>query len=471
MKRLNIKRLKLQNTLRARLSLSYVLITLVCVIIISIMINGIMEKQFGLYMVKNQEHKNTELVGLIGKLYNDGIWNNASIENIGVNAIEQGMIVKVSNNSGKVIWDASTHNNGMCKKMLDDMAKNMNKYYHNWDGKYLVKTYPIIKNNTKIGSLNIGYYGPFYYNYNDFTFVSTINKLIIVVGVFSLVFALILGGFMAKWLSNPISRVVKTTENIARGYYNTRVNEKSNTKEIKQLTTAINNLAETLELQEALRKRMSSDVAHELRTPLAILQSYIEAIIDGIWKPNKERLESCHEEIMRIIRLVSKLEDIDKCERESHKLNKVKFNITEHVWKIICNFETEFKSKNVKVNFSRGEEDIIADKDKLSQVFINLISNALKYTPEYGEVELNVVGTLNTIEIRIKDTGIGISPEDLPFVFERFYRADKSRNRLTGGFGIGLTIVKTILDSHKGKITVKSRLNEGTEFVIILPKE
>jgi len=466
-----MKKFKFQNTLKTRLSLSYVLITLVCVIIISIMINGIMEKQFGLYMVKNQEHKNTELVGLISKLYTNEVWNISSIDNIGVNAIEQGMIVKVSDNSSKVIWDASTHNNGMCKRMLDDMVKNMNKYYHNWDGKYLVKTYPILKNNVKIGVLNIGYYGPFYYNYNDFTFVSTINKFIIVVGAFSLVFAMILGGFMAKWLSNPISRVVKTTENIARGYYNTRVSEKSNTKEIKQLTTAINNLAETLELQEALRKRMSSDVAHELRTPLAILQGYMEAIMDGIWKPNEERLESCHEEIMRIIRLVSKLEDIDKCERESHKLNKVKFNITEHIEKIICNFENEFKNKKVKITFSGEEELIIADKDKLSQVFINLIANALKYTPENGEIEVCVAGNSSTIEIRIKDTGIGISNEDLPFIFERFYRADKSRNRLTGGFGIGLTIVKTILDSHKGKIVVKSCLNVGTEFIIILLKK
>ena len=144
-----MKKFKFQNTLKTRLSLSYVLITLVCVIIISIMINGIMEKQFGLYMVKNQEHKNTELVGLISKLYTNEVWNISSIDNIGVNAIEQGMIVKVSDNSSKVIWDASTHNNGMCKRMLDDMVKNMNKYYHNWDGKYLVKTYPILKNNLK----------------------------------------------------------------------------------------------------------------------------------------------------------------------------------------------------------------------------------------------------------------------------------------------------------------------------------
>ena len=114
---------------------------------------------------------------------------------------------------------------------------------------------------------------------------------------------------------------------------------------------------------------------------------------------------------------------------------------------------------------------LVAERDKISQVIINLISNALKYTPKHGLVEIRVGRREDMVKISVKDTGIGISPEDLPFVFERFYRADKSRNKLTGGSGIGLTIAKTIVDLHKGRITVQNNLDKGTEFIVLLPKE
>lgn len=464
--------LQIKNSLRSRLSLSYILVALVCVLIISIMTNVFLEKQFRVYTIHNQERKNKEITDLIGKQYSDnGIWNYAAIENIGVNAIEQGMVIKVSNSSDKVIWDAAVHNNGLCKQMLDDMVKRMSKYDHNWDGKYEVKEYPIYHYKREIGNVLIGYYGPFYYNDNDFTFIDTLNKLLIGVGIFSMFFALILGGFMAKWLSNPITRVIRTAENIAKGYFGNRVNEKSTTREINLLTSTINNLAETLERQELLRKRMSADVAHELRTPLATLQSYIEAMIDGIWKPDQERLKSCHEEIMRIIRLVGNLEKLARYESENHKLNKVRYDISEQIQGIIYNFETDFKNKGVEIHFSGESENVFAEKDKISQVIINLISNALKYTPQYGDVEIRVRGTEDIVEISVKDTGTGISAEDLPFVFERFYRADKSRNRLTGGSGIGLTIAKAIVDSHKGEIKVQNNFDRGTEFIVSLPKK
>lgn len=462
----------MKNSLRTRLSVSYMLVAVVCVLIISIMTNAFLEKQFRVYTIRNQERKNKEITNLIGKQYGDnGVWNNVDIENIGVNAIEQGMIIKVSDISGNVVWDASVHNNGLCKQMLDNMEKQMSKYYPNWDGKYEVKSYPIYHDEKKIGTVIVGYYGPFYYNDNDFAFIDTLNRILIGVGIFSLFFALILGGFMAKWLSTPITRVIKAAESIARGYFDNRVTEKSTTKEINLLTLTINNLAETLGRQELLRKRMSSDVAHELRTPLTTLQSYIEAMIDGIWKPDEERLKSCHEEIMRIIRLVGDLEKLSKYESENHKLNKIKYDISEQIQRIIYNFEADFKNKGVEIHFYGECENVFAEKDKISQVIINLISNALKYTQQHGNVDIKVRGTEDKVEISVKDTGTGISEEDLPFVFERFYRADKSRNRLTGGSGIGLTIAKAIVDSHKGKITVKNNFDRGTEFIVSLPKK
>lgn len=458
----------MKNSLKAKLSLSYAFVAIISILMISLMTNIFFEKQFKVYTIENQEYKNKQLVDLISKQYSDnGIWNSKTIESIGINAIEQGLITRIEDNSGKVIWDASTHNNGLCKQMIEHMGKNMSKYHGT--GKYEEKFYPIYNRNKNVGTLEIGYYGPFYYNDNDIAFINTLNKLLICVGILSLFFAFILGMFMAKRLSTPLSRVVSAAQNISKGNLNNRITEKSKTREINLLISSINNLAETLKKQKNLRKRMSADVAHELRTPLATLQSNMEAMIDGIWEPDKERLISCYEEIMRINRLVGDLENLAEYESENHKLSKIKYDICDQIKKIICNFEADFKNKGVNISFNEKKQTIFADKDKISQVIINLISNSLKYTPKNGSVEIIIYRTDAEIAIKIKDTGIGISSEDLPYIFERFYRSDKSRNRSTGGAGIGLTIAKAIVNFHNGKIMVKSKLNEGTEFIVLLP--
>ena len=159
---------------------------------------------------------------------------------------------------------------------------------------------------------------------------------------------------MYLWLeriSNPISKVIETARMIAKGYFGDRLSVKSNTTEISQLTTTINDLADTLEKQETLRKRLTADVAHELRTPLATLQSHMEAMIDGIWKPDSERLKSCHEEILRINRMVGDLEKLAKYESENLILNKTNFDISELASRIIKNFESDFINKDIRINF------------------------------------------------------------------------------------------------------------------------
>jgi two-component system, OmpR family, sensor histidine kinase BaeS len=458
-------------SLRIKLSVSYVFVALLLVSLLIIVTNVLLDKQFQTYIKNNQEQKNNDIVNLVSKQYKeDGKWENTVIENIGINALGQGMIVKVTDLSGKVIWDATEHNDGVCKEMVAHMAKNMSSHYPNWEGGYIANNFSIYHNLKEVGKVEIGYYGPFYFNDNDLAFINTLNRLLISVGIISLLFAIILGVFMAKRLSTPISRTIKTAQMISAGYFGDRITVKSSTKEISQLTSTINNLAETLEKQETLRKRLSADVAHELRTPLATLQSHMEAMIDGIWKPDNNRLKSCHEEIMRINRMVGDLEKLAKFEGENLVLNKSRFDISELIQQTIHNFETEYKRKGIEINFYGEKEEVIADKDKISQVLINLISNALKYTKNGGVVEIDVKGASDITEISVKDNGKGIPEDDLPYIFERFYRADKSRNRLTGGSGIGLTITKAIVDAHKGTIMVQSKIDEGTEVVVALPK-
>jgi len=437
-----------------------------------VLTNFLLEKHFKEYVIQNQERKNREIVSLISQQYKpDGGWDAHVIENIGINALEQGMIIRVVDSSGRAIWDATVHNNGLCQQMIAHMARNMSSRYPNWKGGYAENKYPVTYNLNEVGRVEIGYYGPYYFNDNDLAFINTLNGLLVSVGVFSLFLSLLIGALMARRLSTPISKVINTARLISRGYFGDRVAVQSNTKEISMLTETINNLAETLEKQEALRKHLTANVAHELRTPLATLQSHMEAMIDGIWEPDAERLKSCHEEIMRIKRMVGDLEKLAKYESENLILNKTSFDVSELIKHIIQNFEMDFINNGLDVKFYGEEEVIFADKDKISQVMVNLLSNALKYTPEGGRVEVKVKGAEDITEISVKDTGNGIPEEDLPYIFERFYRADKSRNRLTGGAGIGLTITKAIVEAHKGKIQVQSKVNEGTEFIVLLPKQ
>lgn len=460
----------MQYSLRTKLTLTYMFIALVSIILLSFLTNMFLDRQFREYVINKQEQINKDTVGLIAQQYlGDGKWNSNTIENIGINALEQGLIVKVKDASGSVIWDANTHNSGLCSQMISHMASNMLSRYPNWKGKYVETSYPLQYGSEQVGSVEIGYFGPFYFNDIDLAFINTINNLIIGVGAVSLIAALILGAVMARRISHPISESIEAARRIAKGRYGQRITDRSSTREIAGLTSTINELADTLEKQELLRKRMSADVAHELRTPIATLQSHIEAMIDGIWAPDAERLKSCLEEVMRIGRLVDDLGKLARYESENLFLNKTYFDISELIRGIVLNYEQDFRSKGVKLEYKAEKLQVYLDRDKISQVIINLLSNSLKYTGEGGLVEIYTTGSKDMVNIAVTDSGQGIPEEDLPYIFERFYRADKSRNRLTGGSGIGLSIARAIVDAHKGTITVKSKVNVGTEVTVSLP--
>lgn len=462
----------MKGTLRRKLTLSYVFIIMVCMILVSLLANIFLERQFTKYVIEHQEMENREIVSLITKQYSpENGWKSDYVENIGVSALQNGLIVKVRDISGKMIWNARVYNNGMCQDIIVHMSENMYSRYPNWQGEYKENSYPVVVDSKKVGIVEIGYYGPFYFTENDIAFLDTLNQISIAVGVISVLIALGFGSIMGKRLTSPISRVIKTSKMIEKGNYRDRVDVKSNIIEINQLTDTINNLASSLENQEILRKRLTGDVAHELRTPLATLQSHMEAMIDGIWEADAQRLKSCHEEIVRISKLVGDLERLTKYESENMVLNKTSFNLVELIKGIILNFQGQFKAKNIKLDFNETNAiEIKGDRDKLSQVIINLLSNSLKYTNEGGRVYINVSEENEEVKITIGDNGIGISREDLPYIFERFYRADKSRSRMTGGSGIGLAIAKTIVESHGGSIEVKSELEKGSEFTLRLLK-
>lgn len=295
------------------------------------------------------------------------------------------------------------------------------------------------------------------------------KNLIIGISLLMIIVVIAVSVFLSQKISKPIIVVSKMTDFIKMGGYDQKLEYESSIVEIDNLINSINELSRELYKMENMRKNLTSDISHELRTPLTSIQTHLEAMIDGIWEPSKERLNSVNEEVIRLSHLVNQLKNLAKFDSYEDKLNLKNENLTQLIKNIIYNNESYALDKNIRIKYELEDINANIDKEKISQVIINLISNAIRYTNLNGEILIKLYKKSDFIKIIVKDNGIGIPEESLDYIFERFYRVDKSRCRNTGGTGIGLTICKSIVDLHKGKIEVKSKLNEGSEFIITLP--
>lgn len=463
----------MRRSLKSQLSLTILVIVLITVAMISVLANYFINKQFTAYITSQQELKTQIISSSISNQYSPamGTWNMDYVHAIGMYSLYEGYIIKVYDKDGNIIWDAQSHDMKLCNKIMNDISSRMRVHYPSIKGKFSATDYPLDLDGKKIGTVSISYFGPFFLNENDLEFLHSLNIILISVGVISLLVSLIVGGLLAKRISRPILKTVDITKQIADGNYGVRLEEDSDIRELNLLTDSINHLAISLETLEKLRKQLTEDVAHELRTPITIIQSYLEAMMEKVWDATPERLESCHEEVLRIGKLVGDLEKLSKIESENLKLDLQMVDLYEIIEKTIKHLHTEIINKKLEVTINGSHISLLVDRDRMWQVIVNLLTNAIKYSGEGGRVFVEVFERGETAGFSVRDSGIGISREELPYIFERFYRADKSRNRATGGSGIGLTIVKSIVEAHGGRVLVESSINEGSKFTVILPKE
>ncbi len=461
------------RSIRTKISSAFISILLLVVAIISFISNYLINKQFTAYIASQLKLRAQVITSSLSEQYSASSkeWDLDYIHTIGMFSLYEGYILKVYDGEGVLLWDAQSHDMELCNRIMQDISERMRINYPQLEGEFHSEIYPLTQNGLKIGSVSISYFGPFFLTENDFRFLASLNKVLIGVGLASLILSVLIGHFLARRISRPILKTVEATGKIADGNYGVRLEEKTDTRELHMLVGSINHLAASLETLEKLRKQLTADVAHELRTPITILQSHIEALMEGVWEPTQERLESCYEETVRISRLVNDLEQLAKIENQNMKLKKSSFPIQEMVKKLAAGFENELLMKNLHFLQEGPEVILYADPDRIEQVVMNLLSNAVKYSGEGGCITFTAFETEDATGFSITDEGIGISGEELPFIFERFYRADKSRNRSTGGSGIGLTIVKSIVEAHEGRVKVSSRLNEGSTFTVFLPKK
>lgn len=339
-------------------------------------------------------------------------------------------------------------------------------------GVYTSKTFEIKSEDKVVGYVNVGQYSSVLLSEEDENFIVDINKSIIASGIITLIIIVIISLYFSKQFSIPIKEVANMSVNLSRGNFDTKFGVKSDIEELENLRNSVNILGSKLKYQDTLRKRLVSDISHEIRTPLNVLQNNLEAMIDGLFPVTTERLNYLNEEVVRFGRLLNNLNVLKEFESESIKLNFETIFLDELIKDIYKDFHMAAENKEIKLHCdieSSKDYKITGDKDKLKQVFINLISNALKFSETGGKVLVKLYENSENIIVEIKDNGLGIKKEDLPFIFERLYRGDKSRHEIEGN-GIGLTIVKNILQLHSAIIEVESEEKKGATFKIYFAK-
>jgi len=231
-------------------------------------------------------------------------------------------------------------------------------------------------------------------------------------------------------------------------------------------------MADKLEKTETMRRRLIGDVTHELRTPLAAIKGYMEGLIDGVLPATPETYQQVYSEADRLQRLVNDLQELSRVEAGAFQLKIQQVSINELIETVTQHLRSQFDEKGIllEANLAAGLPKVPADKDRILQVLTNLVGNALQYTPAGGKVVASAAQSKSEIVISITDTGIGISPDHLPFIFNRFYRTDKSRARASGGSGIGLTIAQALVKAHHGRIWAESAgEGKGSSFHFTLP--
>jgi len=372
-------------------------------------------------------------------------------------ALMLGLEVKIKDANDKVIIDSEKAVNTLTpsvKRRLSAILQGRSAEADN-----IFQPYPLFLNGKEIGSLEVRFLKPRKEN----IFIARSNTFLLISLLIIGAVAILLSVLFSKKLTNPIRNLDSATEAIMEGNLKRRV-DVSGSDEIGRLSETFNKMAQKLELQESLRRKLISNVAHELRTPLGAMRSEMEGIMDDIVPLDKKQIQSLYEETGRLKHILEGIEDLAQAEASSLMLEKQPVKLKPFLIHIVERFSSLSRDKGISIELECPDTIMInADPEKLSQVVINLLSNSLKATETGGYVRVKAGRSAAEVFMEVKDTGTGIKQEDLPFVFERFYKVSE------GGLGLGLTIVKELVEAHGGRIDVKSEFGKGSTFTVFIP--
>ena len=289
-------------------------------------------------------------------------------------------------------------------------------------------------------------------------------------GLLAVAIALLLTFVLSRRILAPVKALTHAARRVGKGDFSQRVHFKGK-GEVGELARSFNSMADDLERAEQLRRNMVADVAHELRTPLSNIRGYLEAVRDGVMKPDADTIRSLDEEATLLSQLVDDLQELSLAEAGELKMDYQTEDIAKLIKQTVAVMQAQAMAKGLSISIDLPDKlpSVNIDSYRISQVLRNLLENAVAHTAKGDTITVIARGQGNWVEVTVADTGEGIPAEDLPNIFERFFRIDKSRARATGGSGLGLTIAKRLVEAHGGRIEVHSELGKGSRFIFTLP--
>ncbi|MDH4232666.1 MAG: HAMP domain-containing histidine kinase [Nitrospirota bacterium] len=438
------------------------LVLLIAVVAIGLsatfLLRELMVKDFRVYLEGEREDRAYWVTAALESSYDKySGWREESIIENTVWAMMLGIEMKLFDTDGTLIMDTDMAINTLSPFVKKRVMAISERRVKESDSPF--SPYALFLGGRQIGTLEVRFLLP----QKEKVFIRRSNR-------FLLISLLALGGIavflsivFSRKMTRPIKALTSAAAAIEEGDLRSRVGTSGN-DEIGRLSDAFNRMARKLEVQEALRKKLTSNIAHELRTPISAIRGELEGMIDGLISADKETLKSLYAEIGRLKSILNGIEDLSQAEASSLMIRKVHLHLQPFLRNITERFRKASMDKGVSLELSCDDDLAVgADPDKLSQIIINLLSNALKATEKNGRVWVRAMSGGDKVRIEVGDTGCGIRDSDLPFIFERFYRASE------GGLGIGLTIVKELAEAHGGKITAQSSYGKGSVFTLLIP--
>ena len=470
----------------------FLILAAVIIFFIQVLFNYFLQDHLSAYVSEREKNVNEHIINSFISYYDSNRdWSGCQQMAWHVSLSTNTKLVMFAPHKGRLIFysDPLERQMGMMHRHRDnDVNYPPEKYHYNFMLRY---------EDEAIGELFITHLDreKGIWEEQDIIFQNVLTNSLLWTGTFAAAAALLLSIFFSRRLSSPLEEITLAVEKIDKGKLNHRLPE-YNAEEFSKLSHSFNNMASNLQKLEALRKRSTADLSHELRTPLTSLRSYFEAFSEGVLEPDKETLNALYEEILHLNRIVTDLDELSWAENKSwREIKREELELTRVLKDKFAFLQPLFQEKDIKVELDLPQEAVTVNQDPkcLGKIIGNLLTNACRYTPQEGSVQVALYGDSTKVEeelkegkifslfnipvetlqqmvvVKVSDTGEGIEEKHLPFIFERFFRVDSSRERFEGGSGIGLALVKELVRLCEGEIKVKSEPGRGTTFYLYLP--
>lgn len=447
-----------------RLALAFAALGIGSALLTAVLVNTAFTSRFQNYLGEQQSVQQEQLVAMFAADYvANGAWQTRSLNRLAPGVIMTGSEAEVLDATGRRVWslaDAATDAETPAYATMPEMHRQIMGTGELGPPRSL----PVVVDGRQVGTLVVRVpEGAIPAVDRDFR--SAVNRLLAAGALAAAFVALLVGVYTARRATAPIAELTRAAEDLATGHRDRRVTTVPD-NEIGQLATAFNTMAERVDKEDHLRRAFTADVAHELRTPLAILRSELEAVQDGIRQPTDDVIGSLHEETLRLTDLVADLETLASADAATFTLNRQPISLAGIVADSTTALAAPFGDAAITVKSHLDDVWVDADPVRLTQIITNQLTNALKFVPAGGTVTVTVCETDGWAELTIADTGLGIPADDLPHIFDRYYR---SRTARADGSGIGLAVVAQLVEAHGGTITADSTPGHGATFTTRLP--